>query len=106
MEMAPQSAVRSGERWHLHGRTRKRQEELRGSRFPTSSALVPVCSSLGSLSVAERVLSHRASVRPPGRLPVLGSPGGGVLGAVTDTKALAKQCATFPGITSRDLTYF
>ena len=73
MEMAPQSAVRSGERWHLHGRTRK----LRGSRFPTSSALVPVCSSLGSLSVAERVLSHRASVRPPGRLPVLGSPGGG-----------------------------
>ena len=42
MEMAPQSAVRSGERWHLHGRTRKLQEELRGSRFPTSSALVPV----------------------------------------------------------------
>ena len=79
MEMAPQSAVRSGERWHLHGRTRKLQEELRGSRFPTSSALVPVCSSLGSLSVAERVLSHRASVRPPGRLPVLGSPGGGFL---------------------------
>lgn len=100
MEMAPQSAVRSGERWHLHVRGR-------ATGLPISHILRPgTCSSLGSLSVAERVLSHRASVRPPGRLPVLGSPGGGVLGAVTDTKALAKQCATFPGITSRDLTYF
>ena len=57
MEMAPQSAVRSGERWHLHGRTRKLQRESYGAPdFPHPPPWYLYCSTLGSLSVAERVL--------------------------------------------------